>query len=98
MPEYQDVLTTASQLSVNDRLRLIDDLAGRQFLTTSHLTFQRNGWPRFVDGVKRSIRGLSRPKAEHSSAIGATDRTALLELPDGNILVRSNMGRVSISR
>ena len=27
MPEYQDVLTTASQLSVTDRLRLIDDLA-----------------------------------------------------------------------
>lgn len=43
MPEYQDVLTTASQLSVTDRLRLIDDLAGRQYLTTSRLTFLRNG-------------------------------------------------------
>lgn len=27
MPDYQEVLTTASQLSVDDRLRLIDDLA-----------------------------------------------------------------------
>jgi putative addiction module component (TIGR02574 family) len=27
MPEYQDILTNASQLSINDRLRLIDDLA-----------------------------------------------------------------------
>ena len=27
MPEYQDILTNASQLPISDRLRLIDDLA-----------------------------------------------------------------------
>jgi len=27
MPEYQDILTHASQLPIDDRLRLIDDLA-----------------------------------------------------------------------
>jgi hypothetical protein len=27
MPDYQDILTNASQLPVDDRLRLIDDLA-----------------------------------------------------------------------
>jgi len=27
MPDYQEVVTTASQLSVDDRLRLFDDLA-----------------------------------------------------------------------
>ena len=27
MPEYQDILASASQLSIDDRLRLIDDLA-----------------------------------------------------------------------
>ena len=76
MSNYESVLSAASQLPVDDRLRLIDELAS-QYRTTSHRSFQTRGFERSTGGPIRSTRERLPLKIGWRSARDCSQSTVL---------------------